>query len=277
MIIIADTATDILESEAEALGIRLVTIDSSFGDVHCNRNTDEGFEKFYNLLSTSENLPVSSQPSPGVFLDIYEEAEEKNEDVLVITLSSKLSGTYNGAMLAKDMLDYDRIFIVDSLQASSAERIVVEHAVELRDKGLSAEEIAKDLESFKRKVTLMGVPSTLLYLKKGGRISNVKAALGSALDIKPLLKLVDGKIESFGSVRGLLHAKREIIKAFKNDNVDFNHKVHFGYSNDIKVGKEFMDKVVAECNLDTDLIHNVGPAIGTHIGPGAILIAYVLK
>ena len=277
MIIVADTATEIYEKDAEQMGVRLVSITSSLADRVFDRNTEEEFALFYEKLENTEELPVSSQPSPDKFLDIFEEAKEKNEEVLVVTLSHKLSGTYNCAVLAADMAEYDKIYVVDSLQASIAEMIVVKYAVQLRDNGMSAKGIAHELESFKTRVALMGVPSTLLYLKKGGRISNVKAALGSALDIKPLLKLIDGKIESIGNVRGLLHAKKEILKAFMKDEKDPSFEVYFGHSNDEEMGRSFKDKVCEECGLSSNNLYNVGPAIGTHIGPKAILIAYVTK
>lgn len=142
MKIITDTGSDILEIEAKAMGVDLVPISANFEDVIFDRNTEENFKAFYEKLRSEEQLPVSSQPSPAAFLEKYEAAEETGEEVLVILISSKLSGTYNGAVLAKEMCGYEKIYIVDSLQASLSLRLLVEYAVKLKEEGKSAEEIA---------------------------------------------------------------------------------------------------------------------------------------
>ena len=143
----------------------------------------------------------------------------------MITISSKLSGTYNGAMLAKDMAEYDNIYVVDSLQASLSERLLVEYAVKLRDAGMGAKELVRKLEQDRERVILTGVPSTLLYLKMGGRISPVVAAVGGVIGIKPVLWLKDGVIESreyYGLyIKYYIHAGSQTIKAIeKNDGIN---------------------------------------------------------
>ena len=138
MKIITDTGSDILEIEAKAMGVDLVPISANFEDVIFDRNTEENFKAFYEKLRSEEQLPVSSQPSPAAFLEKYEAAEETGEEVLVILISSKLSGTYNGAVLAKEMCGYEKIYIVDSLQASLSLRLLVEYAVKLKEEGKSA-------------------------------------------------------------------------------------------------------------------------------------------
>ena len=236
MKIITDTGSDILETEAKAMGVDLVPISANFEDVIFDRNTEENFKAFYEKLRREEQLPVSSQPSPAAFLEKYEAAEETGEEVLVILISSKLSGTYNGAVLAKEMCGYEKIYIVDSLQASLSLRLLVEYAVKLKEEGKSAEEIAGILEEVKNRTYLTGVPSTLLYLKKGGRISPVVAAVGNVMGIKPVLLLRNGEIEGYSKARGMKAAKSGMQAFLKKGEVDCCMPVEFAHSNNPEMG-----------------------------------------
>ena len=255
MRIITDTGTDILEKEAKKLGIELVAIRSNFTDT----------------------LPVSSQPSPAEFLEFFEDAKEKQEEVVVITISSKLSGTYNGAMLAKDMAEYDNIYVVDSLQASLSERLLVEYAVKLRDAGMGAKELVRKLEQDRERVILTGVPSTLLYLKMGGRISPVVAAVGGVIGIKPVLWLKDGVIESRSKARGMRMAKSGMQSFLKDYEADPAMPVMFAHSDNAEMGQQFMEETVQQFGLTGCSLHEIGMAIGTHIGPDALMMAFMRK
>ena len=277
MKIITDTGSDILEIEAKAMGVELVPISANFEDVIFDRNTEENFKAFYEKLRSEEQLPVSSQPSPAAFLEKYEAAEEAGEEVLVILISSKLSGTYNGAVLAKEMCGYEKIYIVDSLQASLSLRLLVEYAVKLKEEGKSAEEIAGILEEVKNRTYLTGVPSTLLYLKKGGRISPVVAAVGNVMGIKPVLLLRNGEIEGYSKARGMKAAKSGMQAFLKKGEVDNCMPVEFAHSNNPEMGEEFQKETMEAFSLTESSLHEVGMAIGTHIGPDALLMAFILK
>lgn len=275
MIIVTDTGSDILEREAERMGVRLVSICSNFRDEVFRQNTEENFRLFYEKLKQEEELPVSSQPSPADFLEVYEKAEEEGEEVLVITISSCLSGTYNGALLAKDMADYDKIHVVDSLQASLSERLLVEYAVRLRDRGMKIEEIVEALEDAKKRIILTGVPESLLYLKKGGRISPVVAAVGGAIGIKPVLQLKDGIIECCAKARGMKMARSSMRAFLEQNTVDTSMPVMFAHSANEEMGREFMQETAEKCGLSDCRLHEVGMAIGTHIGPNAVLLCFL--
>lgn len=277
MKIITDTGSDILETEAKAMGVDLVPISANFEDVIFDRNTEENFKAFYEKLRREEQLPVSSQPSPAAFLEKYEAAEETGEEVLVILISSKLSGTYNGAVLAKEMCGYEKIYIVDSLQASLSLRLLVEYAVKLKEEGKSAEEIAGILEEVKNRTYLTGVPSTLLYLKKGGRISPVVAAVGNVMGIKPVLLLRNGEIEGYSKARGMKAAKSGMQAFLKKGEVDSCMPVEFAHSNNPEMGEKFRKETMEAFSLTESSLYEVGMAIGTHIGPDALLMAFILK
>lgn len=277
MIIVTDTASDILETEAKAMNIELIALSSSFEDETIEENTEESFEKFYKKLEEAATLPASSQPSPDKYLTIFENAKEKNEDVLVITISSKLSGTYNCAILAKNMAEYDRIFIVDSLQASLSQRMIVNYAVKLRAESLTVEEIEQKLLEIRSRIFLTGVPADMKYLKKGGRVSPVIANIGDVIGIKPVLWLKDGVIECKMKVRGLKAAKTG-MQSFLNDNeISDELPVMFGHSNNEAKGESFMNETMEKYNLSGSSLHNIGPIIGTHTGPDALMMGFVLK
>ena len=277
MRIITDTGTDILDKEAKKLGIELVAIRSNFTDTVFSENTEAEFTRFYDKLRQTDTLPVSSQPSPAEFLELFEDAKEKQEEVVVITISSKLSGTYNGAMLAKDMAEYDNIYVVDSLQASLSERLLVEYAVKLRDAGMGAKELVRKLEQDRERVILTGVPSTLLYLKMGGRISPVVAAVGGVIGIKPVLWLKDGVIESRSKARGMRMAKSGMQSFLKDYEADPAMPVMFAHSDNAEMGQQFMEETVQQFGLTGCSLHEIGMAIGTHIGPDALMMAFMRK
>lgn len=277
MIIITDTASDILESEAKEMDIRLVPIPSIFEDETIEENTKQSFARFYEKLNEIDKLPASSQPSPEKYFTIYEEAAEKDEDVIVITLSSKLSGTYNCAVLAKSIAGYDKIYVVDSLQASLSERMLVNYAVKLRDSGYAAEEIVEKLKEIRGRILLTGVPADMSFLKKGGRVSPVIANIGDVIGIKPVLWLKDGVIECKMKVRGCKAAKAG-MQSFLNENEISNElPVIFGHSDNETKGTGFLEETKDKFNLTGCTLHNVGPAIGTHIGPDALLMGFVIK
>ena len=179
MMIITDSASDITKQEAEEMDIRIVWLKTKFSDGDFPLKTEEDFIHFFDKLAEERELPVTSQPSPEEFLQLYEEAKEKNEEVLVITLSSGLSGTVNAANLAKQMSEYEKIWIIDSEQAIVTQRFLVQKAVDMRAQGKNMEEIVAAIEDLKKRVTVCGMLDTLTYLKKGGRIPAALAVLGN--------------------------------------------------------------------------------------------------
>lgn len=277
MILVTDTGSDILESEAAENGITLVSITASFSDKVFDTNTLENFENFYNELESREDLPISSQPSPAAYVSIYEEAKEKNEEVLVITISSRISGTYNCAELAKSIAEYDKVHVVDSLAASVSLRLLVFYAVKLINEGKTCAEIETALNIAKRKVVLYGLPETLLYLKKGGRICPVLADIGEKLKIKPVLTLENGVIECKKKVRGKSTAIKEMQLYSSEAQIDPTMPIFFGYSKNASDGADFMNSTMGLLSHTQSVLAPVGPAIGTHIGPNALLISFLTK
>lgn len=279
MIIVTDTASDILESEAEALDVRLVPFDISFGDVHCNRNTPEGLNEFYRLLVAGGEFPKTSQPAPESFLSIYQEAQEKKEDVLVLSLTSTISGAVESARLAAKLSGYDRIAVVDTKQAIVSERMVVEYACKLREQGKTLEETVAAVESFRNRIQISGILDTLTYLQKGGRIPASLAHIGNLLKIKPLVAVEDGVLMSPTATRGTNAAKKAIWKRLDPDRLDTSWPMYFVYADDERPAREFAEETIEKFGLDPENVRicQISGTVGAHLGPGCFGFAFVNK
>ena len=183
---IIDSASDILPEEAKELGFIHLPLKVMFGDTEYADAVDLTHEEFYEKLIESDVLPSTSQVPPADFEDAYEKVVSEGDEAVVVTVSSKLSGTYQSAMIARE--DYEgKVFVVDSENAALAEKILIYRGLEYAKEGLSASEIAAKLDEEKKKIRLLALLVTLEYLKKGGRISSAVAFAGGLLSIKPVV------------------------------------------------------------------------------------------
>ena len=275
--IIVDSTAD-LAPELKSR-VHTVPLTVRFGDEEYIDGVTIDHKTFYEKLTKNDVLPTTSQGTPDAFAKEFEKAKEAGEAAVVITLASNFSGTYQSAMIAAE--EYDNIYVVDSGSAAMGSGILVELAFRLMDEGKSAEEIAAVLEEEKKRVVIVALIDTLEYLKKGGRISKTVAFAGTMLNIKPVISVTDGEINILGKVRGskmgnhLLN--QEIDKA---GGVDFEKPVLFGYSgtSDVLLQKYLEDsKSVWEGKLPGVRYTTVGSVIGTHAGPGAVVVAFFRK
>ena len=231
--------------------------------------------EFYNKLVTSQDLPTTSQATPSDFEKVF----EKEENVVAITLSSSLSGTYQSAVIASD--NRNDIYVVDSQSASIGAGILTELAVDLSNKGKSAGEISEILKRERENVCIVAMLDTLEYLKRGGRISKAVAFAGSMLSIKPIIALINGEIKILGKARGQKQGNALIISEIeKMGGIDFSRPFILGYTgqNDSLL-KQFISETESVWeNVNTPLvISQVGSVIGTHAGPGAVAVAFFKK
>lgn len=275
--ILTDTAADITLAEAESLGVTIVPLSITFPDGPCPQETEEDYAIFYQRLQSCTDLPKTSQPSPEVYLDHYEAAQAAGDDVLVLALSGGLSGTVRAAQTVQKMCGYDRIFVVDTHQAISAQRILVEHAVKLRDQGVPTEEIAKAVEALRDYVTVSGVVDTLTYLRKGGRIPASLAILGNALRIKPVIALQDTILVPIGKVMGRKAGFRMLFDRFEKHPADPAFPITIGFSSDRAIAEEFLKELSEKYDLSGFQIRTlpVCGIIGTHVGENCVSLCYV--
>lgn len=276
--IMTDSTSDIDLEYAKKLNIEVVPLKVIFGQKEYKDRVDLQPEQFYDLLASSKSLPSTSQPSPQDYLDVYEKTKENKDTLIVITLSSVLSGTYQSACIAKELVEYDDIYVIDSLNATQGLRLIVEKAVQLRNDGLSAKEIVNFIEEYKTRVHIYAYVDTLEYFYKGGRLSKTSATVGTMLKLKPIVGLKDGTLDVFSKARGSLKATTKVIDVVKeHGDIDLNEPIAIGYTGDISGLDKFENMLREEFGFH-DVFHGyVGPVIGTHAGPGARLIAYVTK
>ena len=271
--IITDSGSDICAPFPQNLTVVPLTI--HFGPEEYRDGETIDHRTFYEKLTSGSELPTTSLIPPGEFEQAFQKAVAAGETVIAILLSSKLSGTYQSAVLAAD--GYDHVHVVDSMNATLGEQILVKYALQLVERGLSAAEIVAELERAKAHVNLMGVPDTLEYLHRGGRISKTVAVLGGALSIKPVLRLVDGEVIMIGKARGSKNGNNYLIQEVTKSGVDYTKPICLGYTG---LSDELLQRYIAdsrqlwEGKVDTLPISTVGATIGTHVGPGAVVVAF---
>ena len=276
--IITDSTSDIDLKYAQELNVEVVPLKVIIDGKEYKDRIDLQPEEFYDLLVNSQTLPSTSQPSPQDFVDLYETAKNNNDSVIVITLSSVISGTYQSANLAKDLVDYDDIYVIDSLGTTQMQRLLVLKAVALRNEGMNAQDLYTFLEAYKHRIRLFAFVDTLEYLYKGGRLSRTAATAGTLLKFKPIIGFDEGKLDVFTKARGTQKATAKIIDLIQQDGeMDLDEPICIGYTGSSDGLDKFENTLRETLHFDETLHGIVGPVIGTHAGPGARLIAYVKK
>lgn len=276
--IITDSASDISQNNNKGVTVLPMTI--TFDEENYEDGVSLTPDSFYMKLIESSALPKTSQVSPYAFGQAYENALKSADYVIVITLSSKLSGTYQSACIAAD--DYDgRVFVIDSENVTVGEQILVDYALSLIDKGIEVNTIVSQLNTMKKRIRLVALLDTLEYLKKGGRISSGAAFLGNVLSIKPVIAIVDGEVSFLGKARGSKQGNNFLIQQVDTyGGIDYSLPVLLGYTGCSTV---LMDKYIKDSSslwegrIPVPDIIQVGATIGTHIGPGGIAVAFFSK
>lgn len=276
--IITDSTSDINLEQAKEMGITIVPLKVIFGDQEYREGIEITMEGFYEKLVTSEKLPTTSQPSPDDFLIHFKQAKDAGDSVVVILIAGKLSGTLQSANIAKEMSEYSQIHIVDSNTTITGLRLLVDHALKLKEQGIEAEKIAAILEELKERIVLLAMVDTLEFLQKGGRLSKSSAIIGSLLNFKPIITLKDGAIGVVGKERGANKGIARILEAIDEFGaIDQEYPVNFGFTAENSKTLLLKDKVSEKYNLKESEMYPVGCVVGTHVGPGACVITYIKK
>ena len=201
--IFTDSTSDLSQQQARQLGVEVIPLTVRFGEEEFVDGVTMTPAEFYNKLEESQQLPQTAQINPDVFEKVFGAAREQGDTLVGIFLSSDLSGTFQSARVAQQMLGEEGIVLVDSRTVTFGLGLLVREAAAMRDAGKSAQEIGAALEELRHKVRLYAAVDTLKYLRLGGRLSGAAAALGGLLNIKPLISVQEGKVESVAKVRGL--------------------------------------------------------------------------
>ena len=273
--IVVDSTVD-LTPEVKAQ-VKVVPLSIFFGETEYKDGVTITADKFYEMLVNSETLPTTSQPTPAAFEDVYRELVEAGHEVVVITIASKLSGTYQSATIAAEEFP-GKVFVVDSRNAAIASGVLAEYAVQLAEQGKGGEQILNELMELRKHVRLYAIVDTLEYLKKGGRLSSTVAFVGGVLNLKPLICVEDGEIKTLGKARGMKAAFSMLTKECGNNGgIDHAKPVLLGYTGN---SNEQLRKYM-ETNAEVEPYENrapiIGATIGVHAGPGAVALAFFSK
>lgn len=275
--IVTDSTADLPPRRAQELGITIIPLTINFGLEQYRDGVDITSEDFYPLLAASPTLPTSSQPSPAAFKAVYEKLLAEYDSIISIHISSGLSGTINAALTAKEMVAGE-IHVVDSKSVSLGIGLIVLEAREMVEQGLAANEIVAQLDRVCQNTEVLFTLDTLEYLHKGGRIGKVAAVMGSLLNIKPIVRVVDGIYIPAGKARRQEQALQEIVNQFKN--LARGRKIKrlvVAHGAAEPAAARLANKLYQALNQEPEMLMAVGPVIGVHTGPGTVGAAMLLN
>lgn len=269
---ITDSASDMSEKD----GVTVVPMTITFGNDEYKDGVTLSHREFYEKLIESDELPRTSQVSPYDFETSIGEAVADGSEVIVVTMASGLSGTYQSAVMAADK--FDGVYVVDSESVTIGEIILIKYGMQLAKEGCSAAEIVEKLNECKKKIHIIALLDTLEYLKKGGRISKTVAFAGGLLSIKPVVTIQDGAVQVIGKARGSKQGNNLLVEHIeKAGGIDFDMPIMLGYTG---LGDELLKKYIEdsrslwEGHVPSLEYRTIGGTIGTHVGPGVIAVAF---
>lgn len=274
--IITDTASDYGLENAKKDNIAIVPMHITFDDIEYLDGYELGGKEFFEKLIESSILPKTAQITPGEFEKEFK--KYPSDQIICITLSKKLSGTYQSACIAAKM--FDNVTVIDSENVTVGEKILIKLALKLINEGLSFEKIVNKLNECKKNIRLVALLDTLEYLKKGGRIGAITATIGGILNIKPVVEIRSGEVKLIGKARGSKMGNNKLREKIKEyGGIDYSNPYAVAYSG---LSDSLLRKYVED---SSDICPNgekleftlIGSTIGTHVGPGAIAVAFFAK
>lgn len=275
--IITDSASDMSPAEHPELAVLPLSV--TFGtDVYMD-GVDIDHQRFYEMLVERDELPKTGQVNPYAFSQAIAEAREAGDEAVIITVGAKLSGTNQSARTALAEAPGGDVYVVDSNNVTLGERVLVEYALRLVDEGQGAAQIAAAVEAVRDRVVVIGLLETLEYLVRGGRLSAAAGAVGTLLNVKPVVAAEDGLIVQLGKARGSKNGRNLLNqKVEKAGGIDFSMPLALGYTglSDAVLKKYIEDSAALWAgHTEGELpVHTIGATIGTHVGPGAVAVAF---
>lgn len=276
--IITDTICDIPIIELEKKNIKYVPILVEINGITYKDKIDITNREFYEMISDKSTYPKTAQISPGAFEDIFKEELAKGNEIICITISSGLSGTYNSAHIAKTLLDSKDIHIIDSCSATMGQGALVLRAAKMLEDGcVDVSDIISELNHMIKKQESLIVLENMEMLKRGGRIPSSVATIGGFLNIKPTLTFKSGKLEMLGKCRGFKAAVKQAVSKICSSDIDTQYPITVAHANNLEACLDFINQLnekIPSLKIETS---EVGPAIGSHSGEGALAIFYQTK
>ncbi|MBR5224923.1 MAG: DegV family protein [Clostridia bacterium] len=276
--ILTDSCADFTREELSSYNIRAVALQTIFGEETFLAGETLDRDVFWNRLIAGEN-PTTSQPSTDSFMKVFEEIKESGDEAVYIAVSSGISGTMQGSVLARSMVECDKLHIVDSNTATAAQKILVITACRLRDEGKTAAEIVAAVEELLKRVHVFAGVDTLEYLARGGRISKAAASIGTLAQLKPLVYMSEeGKVDVFTKAIGRHRAIDTLCKKIESLGVDPAYPIIPIYSYNTENCEAFLKKLdKAGIPYNREAMTELGATIATHIGPNLYGLCFVRK
>ena len=283
--LISDGACDFTREEAATHNVGIVPFYVSFGEAFLKENEDISKGDFFaRLIADKKLFPTTAQPNPNDYIEICEPHLKAGSDVVILTVSSKLSGSNNSANVAADLMREDypqaKIVVIDSLNGSVAQYLILKEMIKMRDAGLGVDEVQALTKSVIDTTHVYFTLDSLEYLKKGGRVGATTALIGGALGLRPVLQLEDGLVSQLDSVRGKKNVLRLIEAAMVHVLADVKDEVNIAIGHILSEKEATTFAGNLETTLQTRLMNpilEVGATIGAHAGPGALAFAYCKK
>lgn len=276
--IVTDSTSYLPDETIKALGISIVPLHVIWGEQAYIDNVTIRSEDFYKKLSQAKVLPSTSQPSPKEFINVYKPILENDQEIVSLHISSRLSGTIDSANQAAKYFQTEKISVFDSLATSMGLGFQVIAAAQAAASGKTREECIAAAEKVRNTSTIFFIVKTLEFLKKGGRIGSASALLGTAIDLKPILTLVDGKIEAHSKVRTFKKAMQKTAEMVAAE-AEKSNKLHAAFisaeaEDDLAFLRQELLNRIPALKLGQEIEAGISPVIGTHIGPGAVGICF---
>lgn len=275
--VIIEGSTDFPKELLDKMGVKVVGINIAFGEENYIGGVDISEETFYQKMKGCKELPKTSSPSPEKFIEMFDCEEE---EILIITLTSKLSSTYSSAVLAKNIyLEHNpgankRISVVDSLSGSIGVGLMVYKANKLIQEGKSLKEVTEYLEDIKTDIAFYGVLNTLDNAIKGGRVNPIAGKLINALNFKVIIEISEGVVKPIDKARGESNSVKKLLEIVKNNVNDTTNKtLVIGHSNCEEKAYKIAKQIEENYEYKDIIISSIGPVMGTYTSEGAILIA----
>ncbi len=272
--IVTDSTADLTPEQQRSAGLTVVPLNVHFGDQVFRDHVDLSTDEFFRRLKASPQLPRTSQPSVGAFEEAYRSLRQGGDEIVSVHLSSKVSGTYNSALMAAQSVGDGKIDVVDSLSTSMALGFMALEGAKLAKAGRDRQAVAERLRTLVPKARVICVVDTLTYLERGGRIGKARALLGSLLNVKPILQLKDGEVVPLGRARGRPQALSRLVELLERDGKVSRLAIMHGAAQ--ADAEQLRDRVASRYpGLDIQLTE-IGAVLGTHTGPGVIGFTYLV-
>lgn len=275
--ILVDSASDYQLEEIKEKNMEFVPLQVNLAGKSYLDGINLGRNELFEIMERTGEFAKTSQPSPQTFAEIFEDAKEKGDEIICILLSSALSGTFQSAVLAKNIVEYDKIYLIDSCTGSYCNKIMADYAWKLAAEGTAAEAIVEKVEELKKRVKIIAALDTLEYLARGGRISKTVAAIGEVAKLKPMVTVTEeGHIVMSGKSLGINKAISSLVKQIQKEEIDTDFPIYTLYAYGTENCAKCEEKLKAAGYEITERMQ-IGATVGTHIGPEGVGIVYVQK